>query len=302
MTLHQLKIFQVVSHHRNFTKASKQLRISQPSVFKQVRSLEESYKTKLYRKTGRGIELTEKGQLFQREVEEILRRVDSLETNFGPPTPSPAAGRLMIGASHGPSASLIPSLLASFKKTHPLVQITLRTRDSLGIERLLAESEGIEVAVVTNLSQMEISGRLHVEPCRAEEIVFFVSTNHPLGRRKTLTLAELAQLPLIVKQRSQSKTQQLLKQIEQQGFELNVFMECESAEAVKLAVMKCLGVGVLYRDHLKNEVRRGDLKILSIIDLKRIEIESFVVYKKDQALSANAQEFLGLLHKSQRKF
>jgi hypothetical protein len=79
-------------------------------------------------------------------------------------------------------------------------------------------------------------------------------------------------------------------------------MECESAEAVKLAVMKCLGVGVLYRDHLKNEVRRGDLKILSIIDLKKIEIESFVVYKKDQPLSANAQEFLGLLHKSQRKF
>jgi LysR family transcriptional regulator, transcriptional activator of the cysJI operon len=302
MTLHQLKIFQVVSHHRNFTKASKQLRISQPSVFKQVRSLEESYKTKLYRKIGRGIELTEKGQLFQREVEEILRRVESLESNFAPRTPSQAPGRLTIGASHGPSASLIPSLLASFKKTHPLIQITLRTRDSLSIERLLAESDGIEVAVVTNFSQMKVSGRFHVEPCRAEEIVFFVSTNHTLGKRKRLTLAELAQLPLIVKQRSQSKTQELLKQIEQQGFELNVFMECESAQAVKLAVMKSLGVGVLYRDHLKNEVGRGDLKILSITDLRKIEIESLVVYKKDQPLSPNAQEFLELLRKSQRKF
>ena len=303
MTLHQLKIFQVVSYYRNITKASKRLQISQPSVFKQVRSLEESYKTKLYRKIGRGIELTEKGQLFQREVEEVLRRVDSLEKKFCvAQAPSPAAGRLMIGASHGPSASLIPSLLASFKKTHPLVQITLRTRDSLGIERLLAESDGIEVAVVTNLSQMEVSDRLHVEPCRAEEIVFFVSTKHALGRRKRLTLAELAQLPLIVKQTSQSKTQELLKQIEQQGLELNVFMECESAEAVKLAVMKSLGVGVLYRDHLKTEISRGDLKILSITDLKKIDIESFVVYKKDQPLSANAQEFLGLLRKSQRKF
>ena len=302
MTLHQLKIFQVVSHHGNITKASKQLRISQPSVFKQVRSLEETYKTKLYRKIGRGIELTEKGQLFQREVEEILRRIDSLEKQFGSCAPSSKVGRLMIGASHGPSASLIPSLLASFKKTHPLVQITLRTRDSLGIERLLSESDGIEIAIVTNLSQMDVSGRLHVEPCRPEQIVFFVSTHHPLGRRKRLTLAELAQLPLIVKQRSQSKTQQLLKQIEQQSCGLNVFMECESAEAVKLAVMKTLGVGVLYRDHLKAEVRRGDLKILSIRNLKKLEIESFVVYKKDQPLSANAQEFLGLLRKSRRRF
>jgi DNA-binding transcriptional LysR family regulator len=70
MTLHQLKIFLVVSRYCNITKASKVLRISQPSVFKQVKSLEESYKTKLYKKVGRGIELTEQGQLFQREVEE----------------------------------------------------------------------------------------------------------------------------------------------------------------------------------------------------------------------------------------
>jgi LysR family transcriptional regulator, transcriptional activator of the cysJI operon len=82
MTLHQLRIFQVVSHHLNITKASKELRISQPSVFKQVKSLEESYRTKLYRKIGRGIELTEQGRLFQGEVEEILRRVESLEKNL----------------------------------------------------------------------------------------------------------------------------------------------------------------------------------------------------------------------------
>jgi LysR family transcriptional regulator, low CO2-responsive transcriptional regulator len=298
MTLHQLKIFQVVSRHRNITKASKELRISQPSVFKQVKLLEESYKTKLYKKIGRGIELTEQGQLFEREVEEILRRIDSLEKNFGVRSAAPSAGRLMIGASHGPSASLIPSLLANFKKTHPLVQVTLRTKDSLGIERLVAESGGIELGVVTNLSRMANSARLHIEPCRAEEIVFFVSKHAPVKRKK-LTLAELARLPLIVKQRSQSKTLDLLKQIEQQGVELNVFMECESAEAVKLAVMKNLGVGVLYRDHLKAEIRRGDLKVLSISDLKPTAIESFIIYNLNRPISPNAQEFLELLRKSQ---
>ena len=79
-------------------------------------------------------------------------------------------------------------------------------------------------------------------------------------------------------------------------------MECESAEAVKLAVLKNLGVGVLYRDHLKAEVKRGDLKILSIPDLKPTAIESFIIYNKDQPLSPNAQEFLGLLRKSQHSF
>ena len=129
--------------------------------------------------------------------------------------------------------------------------------------------------------------------------MFFVSAKHVPVKRKKLTLAALARLPLIVKQRSQSKTLDLLKQIEQQGVELNVFMECESAEAVKLAVMKNLGVGVLYRDHLKAEIRRGELKVLSISDLKPTAIESFIIYNRNRPISPNAQEFLELLRKSQ---
>jgi DNA-binding transcriptional LysR family regulator len=298
MTLHQLKIFHAVSQHLNITKASKELRISQPSVFQQVKSLEDSYGTKLYRKTGRGIELTEEGRLFRLEVDEILRRVDRLEKNFRSKPALP--GRLVIGASHGPSASLIPSVLANFKRTHPLVQVTLKTRDSRGIEQLVAESR-VELAVVTDVSQIRNSPGFHIEPCRREQLVVFVSTKHPFARKARVTLAELARQPLILKERSESKTQEILKQIEQKGFVLNVFMECESAEAVKLAAMKGLGVGVLYRDHLNTEVKRGDLKIVRISDLKRIDTNSFILYKAGQALSPNAREFLGLLQPAQQK-
>jgi DNA-binding transcriptional LysR family regulator len=299
MTLHQLKVFQAVSQHLNITKASKELHISQPSVFQQVKSLEDSYGTKLYRKTGKGIELTEEGRLFRLEVEEILRRVDSLEKKFRP-QPSPSAGRLVIGASHGPSASLIPSVLTTFKRIHPHVQVTLKTKDSRGMEQLVAESR-VELAVVTDVSQVENSPQFCIEPCRQEQLVAFVSTKHPFARKTRISLAELARQPLILKERSESKTRELLKQIEQRGFELNVFMECESAEAVKAAVIKGLGVGVLYRDHLNTEVRRGDLKIVRISDLKRIDSKSFILYKIDQPLSPYARKFLGLLRPAQQK-
>jgi DNA-binding transcriptional LysR family regulator len=299
MTLHQLKVFQAVSQYLNITRASKELRISQPSVFQQVKSLEDSYGTKLYRKTARGIELTEEGRLFRLEVDEILRRIDRLEKRFRV-QPSSPAGRLIIGASHGPSASLIPSVLATFKSIHPHVQVTLKTKDSRGIEQLVAESR-VELAVVTDVSQVKNSPQFCIEPCRQEQLVPFVSTKHPFARKTRISLAELARQPLILKERSESKTRELLKQIEQRGFELNVFMECESAEAVKAAVMKGLGAGVLYRDHLNAEIRRGDLKILRIFDLKRIDSKSFILYKSDQPLSPNAQEFLGLLRPAQQK-
>jgi hypothetical protein len=63
--------------------------------------------------------------------------------------------------------------------------------------------------------------------------------------------------------------------------------------------MKNLGVGVLYRDRLKAEIRRGDLKVLSISDLKPTAIESFIIYNLNRPISPNAQEFLELLRKSQ---
>jgi hypothetical protein len=56
---------------------------------------------------------------------------------------------------------------------------------------------------------------------------------------------------------------------------------------------------VLYRDHLKAEIRRGDLKVLSISDLKPTAIESFIIYNLNRPISPNAQEFLELLRKSQ---
>ena len=76
MTLHRLKIFETVARHLNITRASKELRISQPSVSKQLKSLQEFYAVKLFKKVGRSIELTNEGRLFEEETREILFRLD----------------------------------------------------------------------------------------------------------------------------------------------------------------------------------------------------------------------------------
>jgi DNA-binding transcriptional LysR family regulator len=61
MTLHQLKIFEAVAEHLNITKVSRKLQVSQPSVSKQLRLLEQEYGLKFYVKSGRGIRLTQEG-------------------------------------------------------------------------------------------------------------------------------------------------------------------------------------------------------------------------------------------------
>ena len=184
MTLHQLRIFDVVTRHLNITKASAELHLSQPSVFQQIKSLEESCGVRLYRKVGRGIRLTAAGEKLHAEAREILEKVTTLEQKFEANRNSPATDPLRVGGSHVPSKSVLPSCLAAFKLKHPLVGIELHTKTSRSIENLVLNAE-LEIAVITHPSN---SSHLHYVPLRQEEVVLFVSTHHPLAGKKDLSL------------------------------------------------------------------------------------------------------------------
>jgi DNA-binding transcriptional LysR family regulator len=82
MTLHQLKIFEAVAENLNITQVSRKLQVSQPSVSKQLRLLEQEYGLKFYVKSGRGIKLTQEGQLFQVTVKPILEQMEGLKRTF----------------------------------------------------------------------------------------------------------------------------------------------------------------------------------------------------------------------------
>jgi DNA-binding transcriptional LysR family regulator len=113
-------------------------------------------------------------------------------------------------------------------------------------------------------------------------------------------MAELAQAPLIVRTRRNSSSRQILGEIEQHGFELNVLMKCDSAQGVKVAVARGLGVGLLYRSHVEQEIRRGELKVLNVPGLK-MHIQSFIIYKAERLISSAAHEFLQLLRQSRER-
>jgi len=291
MTLNQIRAFGAVSKHLNITRAAESLSISEPSVFKQVKSLEDFCGVRLYRKVGRQIELTREGQLVQADIREILLRVERLGQRFKQAAPAPTGGSLAVGGSHAPSVALIPSLLARFKESHPHTQIIFRTKSSRGIEQLVLQSQA-EIGVITNPSNSRL---LRLLPFREENIVVVVSAKHPLAKKFELSLAEVAQAPLIIKKGRQGRPSEFLRQIESQGFRLNILMECESGQAIKIAVMKGMGIGILYRDQVESEFEAGSLKTLRIAGLKRINGKSFIVYRKGRPLSHNALDYLALL-------
>lgn len=295
MTLHQLKIVAAVARHRSITNAARELNISQPSVFQQVKSLEQSCGIKLYVKCGKGIELTPEGKKFEADVSEILQRIERLEEKYRSPR-SAKRERLSIGGSHAPSVSILPSLLGAFKKRHPDLQVILQTRSSRAIELMVLNGK-IDLAVITHPSS-DIVGYQR-ELFRNEKIVIFASTGHRLAKKRRWSLRDIAHEPLIVHKatsgRTGAATLDLLQHIEALGIAPNVMMECNSAEAVKSAVMERMGVGILMAAHLSQEIRRGVLKIVSVKDLETLANQSLLIYRQEDQLSPKAREFLEML-------
>lgn len=136
---------------------------------------------------------------------------------------------------------------------------------------------------------------------RSSIVVVIVSAKDPLAKKFQLSFAELAQAPLIIKKERRGRPSDVLRQMESQGFGLNILMECESGQAIKTAVMKGMGIGILYRDQVESEVKAGWLKTLRITGLKKINGKSFIVRRRDLPLSRNALDYLALLGGPQQK-
>ncbi|MBI4529564.1 MAG: LysR family transcriptional regulator [Deltaproteobacteria bacterium] len=295
MTLHQLKIFVAMARRLNVTRASEELHISQPSVSKQLRLLEQACGVKLYRVVGRRIELTETGRLFLGEAQPLLVKAEDLETKFRPNVAHAGAGSLSVCGTHGPSASFLPSLLLCFRQSHPGVDLTLRTETSHAAERLVLTSQ-VEIAVVTNPSY---SPGLIYQPCRKERLVILAANNHPIAKKRNLTLAELAMNPFVMRRVGAdevSSAEQILNQIETRGYKVNRIMKWDTTYALKAAVKTGNCLGILYWDLAEAEIKARELKAIEHPELK-MDVQSFTVYHKGRLLSSTAESFLDLLRK-----
>ena len=125
MELRHLRYFVVVAQEVNFTRAAQRLRIAQPALSSQIKKLEQELGVRLFERAGRGVRLTEAGQLLLQEarhhfaqIEQTVRAVQ--ETGYG------EVGRLSLGFIPAASNSVLPPILREFRNRFPKVELFLR--------------------------------------------------------------------------------------------------------------------------------------------------------------------------------
>lgn len=298
MTLHRFQLFVSIARQLNITKVSQALHVSQPSVSHQLKLLQEEYGITLFTKNGRGLELTETGRAFLRDVEPITAQIEGLRAKYLGRQTLQDSDSLSVGGSHGPSVSVLPYVMTQFKQRHPRADLNLKTGTSTQIEQLVLRHH-LDIAVITNPFA---SPSLRMEPFRKEILAVFVAANHRLATKKNLEIDELASLPLVIRgnRGGRNRTEVLLSELAAHGVRPNIFMRCESPDSVKAAVRNGAGVGILYRDAIESAVQAGAFSILEVSGLE-LGGPSFIVYSSERPLSPSALEFLLLLRMARRK-
>lgn len=291
MTFHQLEIFDAVVEQLSITEAARKIRISQPSVSKQLRFLERECGLKLYVKSGRGIKITDEGRLLQTAAKPILKQMEELRGSFLNRVAEARATTLRVGSTPSPGAFFLPGVLKSFVKLHPKIHPTLRTGYPDAIKAMVLNGE-VDVAVTTICSGHP---QIVEESIASEEIIAVVSAKHALASKRRLAESELAKVPFIM-----TTDGRIAQEIKKIGLRLNVVMWCESVDLKKAAVQAGLGVGLFYRGSAEAGLRQGYFKSLELPRLKDIKIACYVAYRKGVRLSPDLTSLLSLLRHSSK--
>ncbi|MGN6716174.1 MAG: LysR substrate-binding domain-containing protein [Candidatus Binatia bacterium] len=296
MLLDRIELFVNVARHHNLAKTARGMHVSPSSVSQRLKSLERDFGAKLYKKNKEGIELTEAGQALLSTANQVLQELDMLRRTLNPSLEK-SVETLAVAGSYNPSAKCLPAAIAAFKKSHPEISVTFLTSHRPIVEKWVREKE-VEIAIVQDPSESCMAD-LFTEHFANDTLDFFAHSGHPVSKKAKISLADLANTPLIVIE-GWEPTRKFFALAKARGLTLNVALRCASPDAVKAAVRQKIGIGILFHDLIADDVRRKESKILRIQGLRRMTGNSYIVLNNPSNLKPLVTEFLGLLREMKR--
>jgi DNA-binding transcriptional LysR family regulator len=237
--LRHVRAFLAVAHWRNFTRASLELNVSQPALTVQVQQLEESVGTALFERTKRQVSLTQAGQDLLAPLERLLVDAESI-MGMGRDFAGLRRGIVTVAAAPTLAATLLPAALGEFCQSYP--GIVVRLRDSVGNLLDLVRSGEVDFGVG---GEMQRDRAVSVEQLYVEPMCVFAPMNHPLAKRRKVTLAQVAEFPTILPQRFSSLRAILNNALEQQGVVLKPLHETTHISTTVGMVTAGLGITIL---------------------------------------------------------
>ncbi|MBI5846483.1 MAG: LysR family transcriptional regulator [Nitrospirae bacterium] len=267
MDIHHLRVFAAVFKHKSFSKAAEELNLTQPTVSDHIRSLEEELNCKLFDRLSRRIIPTKEAAVLIGKAQEIIDRVEGFRDVLGE-FRKDLSGHLVIGASTIPGTYILPGITASFRQKNSSVLFEVVVSDSRAIIDKVAGDDLLVGIVGAKLESKQVDYR----PFLDDELIVVASGS--FDTKKNIAIGDIANQPIVMREQGSGTRREFEKILEKARIDfqhLNIVGIFGSTDAVKQAVKEGMGISIISRRAVKDELKCGMLKEITIkdADMKR---------------------------------
>ena len=244
MNLEQLQSFLAIARDRSFTRAARELRLTQPGISRQIQRLEQELGVLLLQRHRGSLQLTSAGEHLLVYAEETLSRHRQLLSQLRDESAG-VAGALRIAASTTPGEFIVPDLVARFTALYPEVEPEVFTTDSAQVVEELRERRWDIGFVGVRLQGREARG-LRYDVVAEDEVVLAVPISHPFAARGEVAFQELAGQSFLEREGGSGTLRSVRAILARQGLALPAYrmaMGVNSTRAILSGAERGYGMG-----------------------------------------------------------
>ncbi|MEK3733080.1 MULTISPECIES: cidABC operon transcriptional activator CidR [Paenibacillus] len=290
MDIRHLQYFLEVARAGSFTKAAERLYITQPTISKTIRNMEDEWGVTLFYRQGKKIELTDAGRIMyqqaQQMVESFQQVSDELEDLM-----NLRRGHLRIGLPPMVGSSFFPEVIGLFHREYPKITIQLFEDGAKKVEADV-ESGQLDIGVAVLPVDEQV---FHSYSFVREKLNLLVHPSHRLAGREWVDLAELADEPFVLFREDFTLHDRIIRECIQAGFEPRVVYESSQWDLISGMVAANLGIALLPETICK-EIDSSRVAILPL-DNPTIPWQLGMIWRKDRYMSFAAREWIAFTRK-----
>jgi DNA-binding transcriptional LysR family regulator len=284
--LRHIRSFLALARAGSFTRASAELHMAQPTLTVQIQQLEQAVGVKLFDRSKRHVALTQAGRDLLVPLERILIDVEAIASNAGELLEH-RRGLVTVAALPSIAARLLPRAIKTLAESFP--GITVRVYDGVAVT--------VAAMVKTGQVDFGISSQTYADRELTSQVLLMdrlcavVAPSHPLARKRSMSLHELAKHPLILMVKDSSSRQIVDLAFNREGLVSNVAYETTYGTSVAGMAEAGLGIGIL-PESMVDPTRLHQLRIRGGALTRRISI----VARAGRSLSPTADRLIQTLH------
>lgn len=289
MDIRVLNYFVTIVQTKSISNAANTLHVTQPTLSRQIKDLEEELDTVLFHRGSREIQLTDDGQYLYNRAIEILALVEKTENNIR--KSEEISGEIYIGAAETHSLDIVATVIKKMTDQYPEIRIHIRSGNADDILEHLNKGVydlGITIGDFDNrkYNALALKNRDHWG--------VLVPKNHPLTKFDKVELADILSYPLI----TSAQTNNDLRELAGLG-DYHIVATYNLLYNASLLVKAGLGIAICLGDIINTSYTDSELKFIPFTTQKNDSLQ--ILWKKQSTQSPSTKLFLKLMQEETEK-